>query len=76
MKGVCVNIQMFRCHNSDESVVYTESIPAMLGISLSTSRANSLTGTKKEYFAASMNIYRALVHMESPVQIDFERQPE
>jgi len=38
--------------------------------------ANSLTGTKKEYFAASMNIYRALVHMESPVQIDFERHPE
>ena len=40
MKGVCVNIQKFRCHNSDESAVYTESIPAMLVISLSTSRVS------------------------------------
>ena len=40
MKGVCVNIQKFRCHNSDESVVYTESIPAMLVISLSALRVS------------------------------------
>ena len=40
MKGVCVNIQKFRYHNLDESVVYIESIPAMLVISLSASRVS------------------------------------
>ena len=40
MKGVCVNIQKFRCHNLDESVVYTKSIPTILVILLSASRVS------------------------------------
>ena len=40
MKGVYVNIQKFRCHNLDESAIYTESIPVMLVISLSASRVS------------------------------------